>query len=118
MYVHHCIQIQVYGQNEELRTQLKESKRNESFLQEQISKAEQKLYDLQISNDELRMLTSGEEIKTQLGVTQRKMEDVKSDFGSIDVIKMHYTKEVMFSVDIRTYVAMYVLRYFPAPFRQ
>ena len=49
------------------------------------------------------MLTSGEEIKTQLGVTQRKMEDVKSDFGSIDVIKMHYTKEVMFSVDIRTY---------------
>ena len=107
MHVHHCIQIQVYGHNEELRTQLKESKRNENFLREQISKAEQKLSDLQISNDELRMLTSGEEIKTQLGVTQRKIEDVKSNFGSIDVIKMHYTKEVMFSVYIRTYVAMY-----------
>ena len=101
------MQIQVYGQNEQLRTQLKESKRNESFLQEQISKAEQKLSDLQISNDELRMLTSGEEIKTQLGVTQRKMEDVKSDFGIINVIKMLYTEEVMFSVYIRIYVAMY-----------
>ena len=101
MYVHHCIQIQVYGQNEELKTQLKESKRNESFLQEQISKAQQKLSDLQISYDELRMLSSGEEIKTQFGVIQRKMEDVKSDFASIDVIKMHYTKEVMFSVNIR-----------------
>ena len=100
MYIHHCIQIQVYGQNEELKTQLKESKRSENFLQEQISKAEQKLSDLQISYDELRMLSSGEEIKTQLGVMQRKMEDVKSDFASIDVIKMYYTKEVMFSVDI------------------
>ena len=99
-----------------------ESKRNEGFLQGRISKAEQKLYDLQISNDELRMLTSGEEIKTQLGVTQRKMEDVKSDFASIDVIKMHYTKEVMFTVDtcmyVCMYVATYVLRYFPAPFQQ
>ena len=101
MYSHHCIQIQVYGQNEELRTQLKESKRTESFLQEQISKAEQKLSDLQISYDELRMLTSGEEIKTQLDAMQNKMQDVQSDFGSIDVIKMHYTKKVMFLVDVR-----------------
>ena len=62
------------------------------------------------------MLTSGEEISTQLDVMQRKMQDVKSDFGSIDVIKMHYTKEVTLSVDICSYVCSYVLRYFPAPF--
>ena len=103
MYIYVCTSlyaIQVYGQNEELRTQLKESKKSESFLQERISKAEQKLSDLQISYDELRMFTSGEEIKTELDVLQRKMQDVKSDYGSIGVIKMHYTKEVMFSVDI------------------
>ena len=63
-YVHHCIQTQVFAQNEELRTQLKGSKRNENFLQEQISKAEQKLSDLHASYDELQMLTSGEEMKS------------------------------------------------------
>ena len=94
-YVHHCIQTQVYAQNEELRTQLEGSKRNENFLQEQISKAEQKLSDLHASYDELQMLTNGEEIKTQLSVTQTKVQDLKSEFSSIDVIKMHYAEEVM-----------------------
>ena len=104
---------QVYAQNEELRTQLKESKRNENFLQEQISKAEQKLSDLHASYDELQMFTSGKEMKTQLSVTQRKMQDVKSEFSSIDVIKMHYAEKVMIInvlLDICVYVASCVLR--------
>ena len=94
-YVHHCIQTQVYAQNEELQTQLEGSKRNENFLQEQINKAEQKLSVLHRSYDELQMLTSGEEIKTQLNVTQTKVQDLKSEFSNIDVIKMHYAEEVM-----------------------
>ena len=112
-YVHHCIQTQVFAQNEELRTQLKGSKRNENFLQEQISKAEQKLSDLHASYDELQMLTSGEEMKSQLSFMQRKMQDVKSEFCSIDVIKMHYAEKVMIinvSVDICVYVASCAVR--------
>ena len=107
-YVHHCIQTQVYAQNEELQTQLEGSKRNENFLQEQINKAEQKLSDLHRSYDELQMLTSGEEMKTQLSVTQRKMQDVKNEFSSMDVIKMHYAEKVMILIFYWTNVCMYV----------
>ena len=112
-YVHHCIQTQVYAQNEELRTQLEGSKRNENLLQEQISKAEQKLSDLHASYDDLQMLTSGEEMKTQLSVVQRKMQDVKNEFSSIDIIKMHYAEKVMIInvlLGICVYVASSVLR--------
>ena len=59
------------------------------------------------------MLTSGKEIKTQFNVMQRKMQDVKNEFGSINVIKMHYDEKVMIinvSVDICVYVASCVLR--------
>lgn len=80
----------MYAQNYELRTQLKESKRNEEVLQEQINKAEQKLSDLH----ELKIFSSGKEIETQLSIMRRKMNDVKSEFGSIDVIKMHCIGEV------------------------
>ena len=112
-YVYHCIQTHVYAQNEELRTQLEGSKRNENFLQEQISKAEQKLSDLHRSYDELQMLTSGEEMKTQLSVMQRKVQDVKSEFSSIDVINMQYAEKVIIInvlLDICVRVASCVLR--------
>ena len=106
IYVRTSLYTQVYVQNEELRTQLEGSKRNENFLQEQISKAKQQLSDLHRSYDELQMLTSGEEIKTQLSVTQRKMQDVRSEFRSIDVIQMHYAKKVMILMFYWTYACM------------
>ena len=61
--------------------------------------------------DELKKLTGGEEIKSQLSAMQRKIQDIKDEFGSIDVIKMHYTEKVMiiniFSFDI-AYVCTYI----------
>ena len=59
------------------------------------------------------MLTSGKELKTQLSVTQQKMQNVKSEFCSIDVIKMHYAEKVIIinvSVDICVYVASCAVR--------
>ena len=59
------------------------------------------------------MLTSGEEMKTQLSVTQRKVQNVKSEFSNIDVIKIHYAEKVMIInvlLDICIYVASSVLR--------
>ena len=82
------IHMQVYDQNESLRTQLKESKRTENLLQEQVDKAQKKLSDLH----ELKTLSSSEDLETQLSIMQRKMSDVKSEFGSIDTIKMHFTE--------------------------
>ena len=89
------VRIQVYEQNQSLRTQLKESKRTENLLQEQIDKAQKKLSDLH----ELKTLSSSKDLETQLSIMQRKMSDVKSEFGSIDVIKMHYielTEQVIY----------------------
>ena len=89
------VRIQVYEQNESLRTQLKESKRIENLLQEQIDKAQKKLSDLH----ELKTLSNSKDLETQLSIMQRKMSDVKSEFGSIDVIKMHYielTEQVIY----------------------
>ena len=80
--------MQVYDQNESLRTQLKESKRTENLLQEQVDKAQKKLSDLY----ELKTLSSSEDLETQLSIMQSKMSDVKSEFGSIDIIKMHFTE--------------------------
>ena len=79
--------IQVYEQNEVLRTQLNESKRMENLLQEQIDHTQKKL-------SELKTLSSSEDLETQLSIMQRKLSDVKSEFGSIDIIKMHYIEEV------------------------
>ena len=80
----------MYGQNEELRSQLEESKRIESFLQDQISKAELKFSNLHEKYDKL----SGEDIEAQLKTMQRKVFDVKSEFSSIDIIKLHWSEEV------------------------
>ena len=88
--MHHCTRTQVYAPNEELRTQLEERKRNESLLQEQISKAEQ----LSILQDYYEKLSSDEYMETQLNIMEIKLHDVKSKFGSIDEIKMIWTEEV------------------------
>ena len=76
-----------------LRTQLNESKRMENLLQEQIDHTQKKLSDLHENYDELKTLSSSEDLETQLSIMQRKLSDVKSEFGSIDIIKMHYTEE-------------------------
>ena len=90
LYIATYIQTQVYAQNEELRSQLEESKRIESFLQDQISKVELKFSNLRENYDKL----SGEDIEAQLKIMQRRMFDVKSEFSSIDVIKLHWIEEV------------------------
>ena len=84
------VQTQVYAQNEELRSQLEESKRIESFLRDQINKAELKFSNLRENYDKL----SVEGIEAQLKIMQRKMFDVKSEFRSIDVINLHWSEEV------------------------
>ena len=90
MYIVTYIQTQVYAQNEGLRSQLEESKRIESFLQDQISKVELKFSNLRENYDKL----SGEDIEAQLKIMQRKMFEVKSEFSSIDVIKLNWSEEV------------------------
>ena len=80
----------MYAQNDELRTQLKESKRNEKFLQERVEKVEQKLSDL---HENLKLLSS-EETETHINVMQRKICDLKSAFCNIELIKMHCTEKV------------------------
>ena len=90
MHIATYIQTQVYAQNEGLRSQLEESKRIECFLQDQISKVELKLSNLHKNYDKL----SGEDIEAQLKIIQRKMFDVKSEFSSIDVIKLQWSEEV------------------------
>ena len=83
-----------YSQNENLRNQLRESERNEKILLEQVNKAEQKLSVLHENYEKLKAVCSSEDIEIQLSTMKRKFYDVKSKFGSIGVIKMHYTKEV------------------------
>ena len=90
MYIATYVQTQVYAQNEELRSQVEESKRIESFLQDQISKVELKFSNLRENYDKL----SGEDIEAQLKIMQRRMFDVKNEFSSIDVIKLHWSDEV------------------------
>ena len=103
--------LQVYAQNQELWVQLKESKQNENFLQEQIRRGEKRLSDLHENYDKLKSYSSGEEIEAQLTVMQRKMHDLKSKFSNIDVIKMHCIDEVMISsivILICIYTCIYV----------
>ena len=90
MYIATYVRTQVYAQNEELQSQLEESKRIESFLQDQISKVELKFSNLRENYDKL----SVEGIEAQLKIMQRKMFDVNSEFSSIDVIKLHWSEEV------------------------
>ena len=84
------VQTQVYAQNEELRSQLQERERFQSCLQDQISKAELKFSDLREIYDKL----TGEDIEAQLKIIQRKMFEVKSEFSSNDVIKLHSSEEI------------------------
>ena len=102
---------QVYAQNQELRTQLKESKRNEEILLEQINKAKQKMSDLHKDYNELKVLSSGKEIETQLSIMRRKMNDVKSEFGNIDVIKIHCIEEVKVTKYKNTYACVHCTCY-------
>ena len=89
--------VQVYAQNDQLRTQLEQSKQIESLLREQISKAEQKVSYLHESYDKQY---GGEDIEIQLKMLQRKLLDVKNEFCSIEVIKLHWTEEVRASLMI------------------
>ena len=65
------------------------------MLQEQLDQAHKKLSDMH-ENYKLKTLSSSEDLETQLSNIQRKMCDVRSEFGSIDIIKMRYTEEVSF----------------------
>ena len=110
MYIIINIHTQVYAQNDQLWTQLEESKRIETLLQEQIRKFEQKVSDLHENYDQQ---PGGEEIETQLKIIQRKMCDVKSEFASIDLIKLHWSEEVAtdylynyYVIHIHTYIAV------------
>ena len=89
--------MQVYEQNESLRTQLKESKRTENLLQEQIDTTQKKLSDLQENYDKLKTLSSNEDLKAQLSIMQRKMSDVKKEFSKIKVYFTELTEEVKFN---------------------
>ena len=110
MYIIINIHTQVYAQNDQLWTQLEESKRIETLLQEQIRKFEQKVSDLHENYDQQ---PGSEEIETQLKIIQRKMFDVKSEFASIDLIKLHWSEEVAtdylynyYVIHIHTYIAV------------
>lgn len=85
---------QVYAQNEELRTQLTESKRIENVLLEHMNKAENKLSILHEDYHKLKVLFNAEELNTQINILRRKFNDVKSELGSIDVIKVNCIEEV------------------------
>ena len=56
-----------------------------------MNKAESKLSDL---HENYNKLSGDEDMETQLKIMESKMQDVKSEFVSIDVIKMHFTEEV------------------------
>ena len=82
------------SQNEELRTQLKESKAFEKALQQQISTAEEKFLEVNQQYEKLKVFSNAKEVEDQLSSMQRKMINVKSSFGNIDVMKIKYTEEV------------------------
>jgi len=84
----------VNAQNEGLRTQLKESKTYEKALQEQINRAKEKYLDLYQTHEKLKMFSNSEEMESLLNIMQRKMVDVKSAFGYIDIIKIQCIEEV------------------------
>ena len=112
MYICIIINIctQVYAKNDQLWTQLEESKRIETLLREQIRKFEKEVSDAHENYDQQ---PGGEEIETQLKVIQRKLFDVKSEFASIDLIKLHWSEEVVtdylynyYVIHIHTYIAV------------
>ena len=63
-------------------------------LQQQISKAEEKYSEVNSKFEKLKMFSNIKEMENQLSDVQRKMADVKSAFGYIDVIKMKCIEEV------------------------
>ena len=71
-----------------------ESKKFENALQEQISKAEEKYLDLHQMYEKVKLLSDGEEMEAQLSSLQKRMINVKSAFGCIDVIKTQCIEEV------------------------
>ena len=83
------------SQNEVLQTQLKESKTYEKALQQQISKAEEKYLEVNEMYEKLEMFCNAKQVEDQLSSMQRKLNDIKSNFGYVDVIKMKYIEEVM-----------------------
>ena len=85
---------QVKSQNEKLRAQLKEKEIYEKVLQQQISKAEEKYSEVNSKFEKLKMFSNIKEMENQLSDVLRKMVDVKSAFGYIDIVKMKYIKEV------------------------
>ena len=66
----------------------------EKVLQQQISKAEEKYSEVISKFEKLKMFSNIKEMENQLSDVQRKMVDVKSAFGYIDVIKIKYIEEV------------------------
>ena len=89
------IYIQVNSQNAELQTQLKEKETYEKALQQQISKTEEKYSEVNEMYEKLKMVSNAKEVEDQLCITQRKMANVKAEFGFIDVIKIKYIEEVV-----------------------
>ena len=78
------------------------------MLQQQLGQAHKMLSDMHENYDKLKTLSSSEDLETQLSNIQRKMCDVRSEFGSIDIIKMHYTEEVSFAY-IRRYIVLILI---------
>ena len=60
--------------------------------------------------EKLKMFSNAKEVEDQLSRMLRKMVDVKSAFGSIDVIKIKYIKEVINEI-YYSYVCSKVLTY-------
>ena len=60
--------------------------------------------------EKLKMFSNAKQVEDQLSRMLRKMVDVKSAFGSIDVIKLKYIKEVINEI-YYSYVCIKVLTY-------
>ena len=54
----------------------------------------QKFLEVNQQYEKLKLFSNAKEVEDQLSRTQRKMIDVKSAFGTIDVIKINYIEEV------------------------
>ena len=99
------------SQNEELRTQLKESRTFEKASQQQITTVEEKFLQVNQQLEKLKMFPDATKVEDQLSSMQRKMTNVKSAFGRIDVIKIKYMEEVVTpSIYICTYVQCFIIR--------
>ena len=89
------IYSQIKSQNYNLRARLKERETYEKVLQQQISKAEEKYSDLNLKYENLKMVSNVKQMEHQFSRMLRKIADVKSAFGCIDLIKIKYIEEVI-----------------------